>query len=175
MVVWLPSKRRDYASRLIEIASTQLGYVEGPNNDTKYGTWYGLPNEEWCAMFVSWCANQSGISTEIIPRYASCTVGRNWFEERGLFKYKEEYTPKAGDIIFFLSDGAGHTGIVINCDGSRVYTIEGNTSDMCAKRSYDLNWHTITGYGTPDYPPFTGQTEGGDISGSTEGGGHSTH
>ena len=165
----------DYASRLIEIASTQLGYVEGPDNDTKYGTWYGLPNEEWCAMFVSWCANQSGISTEIIPRYASCTVGKNWFEERGLFKYKEEYTPKAGDIIFFLSDGAGHTGIVINCDGSRVYTIEGNTSDMCAKRSYDLKWHTITGYGTPDYPPFTGSSSGGDISGSTEGGGHSTH
>ncbi|MBO4667084.1 MAG: CHAP domain-containing protein [Bacilli bacterium] len=165
----------DYVSRLIEIATSQLGYVEGPNNDTKYGTWYGLPNEEWCAMFVSWCANQAGISTDIIPRYAGCTAGKNWFEEHGCFKYKEEYTPKAGDIIFFLSDGAGHTGIVINCDGSRVYTIEGNTSDMCAKRSYSLNWHTITGYGTPNYPPFSGTTEGGDTSGSTEGGGHSTH
>lgn len=165
----------DYASRLIKIAETQLGYVEGPNNLTKYGMWYGIPDGEWCAMFVSWCANQSGISTEIIPKYASCTAGREWFEKRGLFRYKEEYIPKAGDIIFFLSDGAGHTGIVINSTNSRVYTIEGNTSNTCAKRSYDLNYHTITGYGTPNYPPFSGSTTGGDTSGSTEGGGHSTH
>ena len=165
----------DYVSRLIQIAESQLGYVEGPNNDTKYGTWYGLPNEEWCAMFVSWCANQSGISTDIIPKYAGCTAGKNWFEEHGLFRYKEDYIPKAGDIIFFLSDGAGHTGIVIYCDGNRVYTIEGNTSDMCAKRNYDVNWHTITGYGTPAYPPYSGETSGGDISGSTDGSGHSTH
>ena len=165
----------DYVGRLIAIATTQLGYVEGPDNLTKYGAWYGIPNGEWCAMFVSWCANQAGISTEIIPKYAGCTVGREWFESRGQFKYKEEYTPKAGDIIFFLSDGAGHTGIVINCVGNRVYTIEGNTSDTCAKRSYDLNWHTITGYGVPNYPPYSGTSTGGDTGGSSEGGGHSTH
>lgn len=165
----------DYIGRLIAIATSQLGYVEGPDNDTKYGRWYGIPNGEWCAMFVSWCANQAGISTDIIPKYAGCTVGREWFESRGLFRYKEEYVPKAGDIIFFLSDGAGHTGIVINCDGSRVYTIEGNTSDMCAKRNYSLNWHTITGYGTPNYPPYSGSSSSGDTSGSTEGGSHSTH
>ena len=165
----------DYVSRLIKIAESQLGYVEGPDNDTKYGRWYGIPNGEWCAMYVSWCANQAGISTEIIPKYASCTTGREWFESRGLFKYKEEYTPKAGDIIFFLSNGAGHTGIVINCVGSRVYTIEGNTSDMCAKRSYDLYYNKITGYGTPNYPPYSGSSSSGDTSGSTEGSGHSTH
>ena len=165
----------DYVSRLIKIAESQLGYVEGPDNDTKYGRWYGIPNGEWCAMYVSWCANQAGISTEIIPKYASCTTGREWFESRGLFKYKEEYTPKAGDIIFFLSNGAGHTGIVINCVGNHVYTIEGNTSDMCAKRSYDLYYNKITGYGTPNYPPYSGTSGSGDTSGSTEGSGHSTH
>lgn len=165
----------DYISRLIKIAESQLGYVEGPDNDTKYGRWYGIPNGEWCAMYVSWCANQAGISTEIIPKYASCQTGREWFETRGLFKYKEEYTPKAGDIIFFLSNGAGHTGIVINCIGSRVYTIEGNTSDMCAKRSYDLYYNKITGYGTPNYPPYSGTSSSGDTSGSSEGSGHSTH
>ena len=165
----------DYAGRLIAIATSQLGYVEGPNNDTKYGRWYGIPDGEWCAMFVSWCANQAGISTDIIPKYAACTVGREWFESRGLFQYKEDYIPKAGDIIFFLSNGAGHTGIVINCDGRRVYTIEGNTSDMCAKRNYDLMYNKITGYGTPNYPPFSGSTSGGDTSGSTDGSGSSTH
>ena len=43
---------------IVDMAISQLGYTEGPNNDTKYGDWYGLPNQPWCAMFVSWCANQ---------------------------------------------------------------------------------------------------------------------
>lgn len=164
----------DYIGRLIAIAETQLGYREGPDNDTKYGDWYGIPNGAWCAMYVSWCANQAGISTSVIPKYASCSAGREWFESRGLFKYKESYVPKAGDIIFFLSDGASHTGIVINCDGKKVYTIEGNTSDMCAKRSYDLMNSRITGYGTPQYPEYSGTVSGGDISGSTDGSQEST-
>lgn len=164
----------DYIGRLIAIAETQLGYREGPDNDTKYGDWYGIPNGAWCAMYVSWCANQAGISTNVIPKYASCSAGREWFESRGLFKYKEEYVPKAGDIIFFLSDGASHTGIVINCDGKKVYTIEGNTSDMCAKRSYDLMNSRITGYGTPEYPEYSGTVSGGDTSGSTDGSQEST-
>ncbi|MBQ6817398.1 MAG: CHAP domain-containing protein [Bacilli bacterium] len=164
----------NYVDRLIKMAESQLGYVEGPDNDTKYGDWYGIPNGAWCAMFVSWCAYQVGISTDVIVKYASCKVGREWFESNGRFGYKESYTPKAGDIIFFLNDGASHTGIVINCDGNKVYTIEGNTSNMCAKRSYDLNWHTITGYGIPNYPAFDGEVSGGDIGGSTDGGDSST-
>ena len=150
----------DYVSRLLAIAAEELGYQEAPNGWTKFGAWYGggeYPTGAWCAMFVSWCAYQSGISTEIIPKYASCTLGREWFIERGLIQYKETYTPKKGDIIFFTYDGddADHTGIVISTDANRVYTIEGNTSDTVAYRSYPLQHNTISGYGTPQYPPFT--------------------
>lgn len=164
----------NYVDRLITIAESQLGYKEGADNDTKYGDWYGLPNEPWCAMFVSWCAYQAGIGTDVILKYCGCKAGMEWFVNNGRFGYKENYTPKAGDIIFFLSNGASHTGIVINCVGGRVYTIEGNTSNMCAKRSYDLNHSTITGYGIPNYPKYDGEVSGGDIGGSTEGGGNST-
>lgn len=164
----------NYIDRLIKIAADEIGYVEGSNNYTKYGAWYGLPNEAWCAMFVSWCAKESGISTEIIPKYCGCVAGSKWFIERDRFGYKESYTPKPGDIVFFLSAGAGHTGIVIACDGNKVYTIEGNTSNMVAKRSYDLDYKTITGYGIPDYPAFDGNVEGGDIGGATGGEGEST-
>jgi len=145
----------DYASRLVEVALNEEGYVEGYNNDTKYGDWWGIPNGEWCAMFVSWCANEAGISTAIIPKYAACTVGREWFEQRKQFQYKENYQPKKGDIIFFLSNGASHTGIVTGSDKTYVYTIEGNTADRVAQRSYPLQHRTITGYGTPNYPPFS--------------------
>ena len=68
--------------RILEIARTQLGYKEGPNNDTKYGDWYGLPNNPWCQMFISWCADQAGIGTDIIPRTASCPTALEWFMKR---------------------------------------------------------------------------------------------
>ena len=164
----------DYIGRIIKIAEAEIGFVEGPDNDTKYGAWYGLNNAAWCAMFVSWCANQAGIGTDIIPKYASVSIGMEWFVERGLFQYKENYTPKAGDIIIFKSDGASHTGIVIACEGGTVYTIEGNTANSVKKRSYELDFSQITGYGTPEYPHYNGEVEGGDTGGSSSGEGEST-
>ncbi len=164
----------NYIERIMNIAEEQIGYKEGSNNDTKYGDWYGMPNEPWCAMFVSWCANQSGISTSIIPKYASVSLGMQWFQNNNRFGVKGEYTPKPGDIIFFKSSGASHTGLVINCIGDIVYTIEGNTSNMVAKRMYSLDWKTITGYGIPNYPAYDGVVVGGSIEGATNGGGAST-
>lgn len=141
----------DYPSRLIEIARKELGYKELPNGNTKYGIWYGIDDGAWCAMYVTWCAYYSGISTNVIPHYCGCTAGWNWFVENDCYGLKGEYTPKKGDIIFFLSDGASHTGIVTGCKNNVVYTIEGNTSNMVAERSYSLSHSTITGYGIPRY------------------------
>lgn len=138
---------------IVGIAISQIGTKESNNGHMKYINWYGGfgRGTAWCAIFVSWCANQAGVSTSIIPKYASCAVGKSWFESKGLFKYKGSYTPKRGDIIFFLSNGASHTGIVEKVSGSKVYTVEGNTSDSVARRSYDLTNSRITGYGTPKY------------------------
>ena len=171
----------DYASLLVQIALGEEGYVEGNNNYTKYGVWYGekhgkeFENGAWCAMFVSWCANQANISTTIIPEYASCAAGKQFFISNGNFKYKEDYVPTTGDIIFFTSNGASHTGIVVKSENGKVYTIEGNTSNKCAQRSYNLDYYTITGYGVPEYPIFTGEKIDFDISSSTDGAGEDTH
>ena len=75
-----------------------------------------------------------------------------WCLEKGIFKYKEEYTPKSGDIVFFLSNGASHTGIVAYCDNSYIYTIEGNRSNKVGIWRLSVNNKTITGYGVPNYP-----------------------
>ena len=144
----------NYIERLIKVAEGELGYKELPTTETKYGIWYGIPDGDWCAMFVTWCAHYSGIDTTIIPFYCGCTAGWQWFIDNNCYGLKEEYIPKAGDIIFFLSNGAGHTGIVTGCDGKTVYTIEGNTSNMVARRSYPLDYSTITGYGIPNYVTF---------------------
>lgn len=61
----------------LEIARSQIGYHEGYNNDTKYGKWYGLNHEPWCAMFVSWCSYQIGMDNIAFPRFAGCTTGFN--------------------------------------------------------------------------------------------------
>jgi len=139
----------DYANKLVEVALREVGYKE-VNNYTKYGDWYGLPYEEWCAMFVSWSVDQAGIDTDIIPKFASVKAGKAFFENRDLFEYKGEYTPKKGDIIFFLN-GISHAAIVTKVENGRVYTIEGNTAEKVAERNYSLNDSSITGYGTPNY------------------------
>lgn len=141
-------------SRIVEIAVSQLGYTEGNNNDTKYGTWYGLPNQPWCAMFVSWCANEAGISQNIIKKFAYCPTGYNWF------KNKKEATrnhilPKEGDIIFFLWSQGGtlpdHVGLVEYVENNTVHTIEGNRSDKVQRYSYNIDDWRIYGYGQPNY------------------------
>lgn len=160
---------------LIEVAKTQIGYCEGntasqidgtvagSNNYTKYGKWYGIPNGEWCAMFISWCADQAGISSSILPKHASCDIGMNWFKDRGQWgwgKYwgnyqgKPVYTPVPGDIVYYgngnLND-SNHVGIVYAVDSNNIYTIEGNTSNKCAYKQYSLNSSYIYGYGHPNY------------------------
>jgi len=146
------SYKMDYIERMLEIADSELGY-RPISGWTKFGEWGGFPTGAWCAMFVSWCSYYAGVDIAIIAPYASVTTGRLWFESRGLFKYKASYTPKRGDLIFFLSSGASHTGIVIGYDYSRnrVLTIEGNTSSTVAYREYVYNHNTITGYATPLY------------------------
>lgn len=139
------------AKDIIDVAAGEIGYREQGENRTKYGAWYGMNGAPWCHMFVSWCANQAGVSTSVIPKTASCSSGMSWFQKKGLFKYKGKYTPKRGDIIYFKSAGASHVGIVERCSGNTVHTVEGNTSDRVARRSYPLNNARITGYGVPKY------------------------
>lgn len=138
------------AKDIVDVAIGEIGYKEQGNNSTKYGKWYGMNGAPWCHMFVSYCASQAGASASV-PKTASTSEGMAWFKKKGLFKYKGKYTPKRGDIIYFKSAGASHVGIVEKVSGSTVHTIEGNTSDKVARRSYPLSHAKITGYGVPQY------------------------
>lgn len=175
-------KKLELVVRFINIALGEVGYQEmdangntgTSGNYTKYGEWYGINPGAWCAMFVSWCANQAGVSTSIIPKYASVQIGMDWYKDKGLFRYKEGYLPKAGDIMFMKSNGASHTGIVLYCDGQTLYTVEGNTSDCCACRKYDINNAKITGYGTPEWPYYSPFGYNFSDGKAQDGSGHST-
>lgn len=160
-------------TKILAIAETETGYLEkksnaqlddktanaGSANYTKYwrdlkSAWQGQP---WCAAWVSWCARQAGIGEDIIPTFFDCDAGITWYKTRKLFNA----APKRGSIIFFGVPGdAQHVGIVAGVEGSRVYTIEGNTSGGSTMisngggvvaKSYALGYGKILGYGHPQY------------------------
>ena len=115
---------------LIAVALSQLGYKEGTNNDTKYGDWYKLPNQPWCAMFVSWCAYQAEISTDIIDKSAMANPKNFGLEAR----LGSAGAPKRGDI-FFKQDFS-HCGIVVSVEGSNIVTVEGNSNNDGGEDGY---------------------------------------
>ena len=144
---------------IVQIALTQIGNVGGE----PYWSWYGFNSRvEWCACFVSWCANEAGyIEIGVIPKFAGCCNGVDWFRDRGQFQ-DNSYMPNPGDIIFFDWDSpngssgpqdglADHVGIVEKVENGIVYTVEGNTSDSCRERQYSVGYYEILGYGLPAY------------------------
>ena len=137
--------------QIVTVALSQVGNVGGQ----PYWSWYGFDSRvEWCACFVSWCANECGyIDAGIIPKYAGCVNGVQWFRDRGQWA-DGSYEPSPGTIIFFDWEGDGvtdHTGIVQKCENGTVYTVEGNSGDTCRTKTYPVGSSVIYGYGIPAY------------------------
>jgi hypothetical protein len=133
--------------RLIETAVAQEGITGG----RKFWTWYGFKSRvEWCACFVSWCADSCGLITDgSMPKFAGCVYGTEWFKQKGRW-LPGDSAPSPGDIIFFdwdLSGDADHVGIVTAVDRDSVHTVEGNNSDACRSSSYPIGSSYILGYG----------------------------
>ncbi len=176
----------DDATDVVAVALSQLGYQEGSStsqmdgdsgsgsgNYTEFNYNTGLSHgEAWCAAFCSWALYQSGVSphndSSSWTRYHSgdynyiwCDPGcNNWANQlkgAGLYGTRESgYKPNTGDLIFFNNNGINHIGIVVWCDGSTVYTVEGNTSSAeglngegggVYYKSYPLTSTYINGYG----------------------------
>ena len=141
---------------IVSVALSQVGNVGG----LPYWSWYGFGSRvEWCACFVSWCANECGyIDSGIIPKFAGCVHGVQWFKDRGQWQ-DGSFEPSSGQIIFFDWDSKGssgpqdglsdHVGIVEKCENGIVYTIEGNSGDSCQQRQYPVGYYEILGYGVP--------------------------
>ena len=130
---------------VVDIAKSQVGNVGGQ----PYWSWYGFTSRvEWCACFVSWCYGQMGLTE---PRFSGCqSQGIPWFQSHGQWGGRDYANIAPGDAIFFdwdLDGSADHVGIVVGTDGSRVYTVEGNSGDACKIKSYSLTYECIKGYG----------------------------
>ena len=167
------------AEDVLNVARSQLGYHEkktnssldnntansGSNNWTKYardlasaGYYNGNKNGyAWCDVFTDWCfwmaCNKSKKDAEYLECQtgdcgAGCDFSASYYKNAGRFST----TPQVGDQIFFKQGSSiVHTGIVESVTSSTVNTIEGNTSDQVARRSYSRNSSQIYGYGHPRY------------------------
>ena len=136
---------------MVAVAQSQIGNVGG----APYWSWWGLDYRvEWCAIFVSWCANQCGyLDAGVLPKMEGVRPYVDWFRERGQW-HGRDYEPMPGDIIFFdwESDGlADHVGIVEKVENGLIYTVEGNSGDVCAERRYTLGSTPVYGFGLPKY------------------------
>lgn len=133
---------------IVDVALSQVGNVGGE----PYWSWYGFSNHvEWCACFVSWCADQCGyLDSGTYPKFSGCVFGMQWFQQRGLW-LDGSAEPVPGMLIFFdwaTQDGVpDHVGIVEKVENGVVYTVEGNSRDMCRQKQYSLGSGVILGYG----------------------------
>ena len=128
-------------NKVIQAAASKLGYHEGYNNDTEFGRWYGLNNQPWCAMFVSWAAHEAGVPESIIPKTAAVATFESMLPQLGAAKVQPE-DARTGDIINF--GGNVHTGLVEDSSNGELHTIEGNSSDQVIRRTYPYNYSTRT-------------------------------
>jgi cell wall-associated NlpC family hydrolase len=120
---------------VINFALDKIGYTETDDNNTLFGKWYGMNNQPWCAMFVSWCFNQVGEADKVAAStkkgFASCDAGLKWFAKKG--KLIPVGQAEQGDIVFFQFDTDAqpdHVGLVYanNKRTKTLICIEGNTS-----------------------------------------------
>ena len=158
--------------QIVAVARKEASEAEDNIGGGKYKTWYGM-DDNWCAMFVSWCANECGyIDSGTMPKTASVANMKAWYMQKGQYYAKESgYEPKAGDVILF-GNGRSHTGLVVDYDPETktVTTVEGNTGasgttpyhkgSRVKEKKYPLTYNTIAGYGTPEYPADEGESPG---------------
>lgn len=148
--------------RVVEIALAEVGYKETATNITKYAAEMAKTNMfngnkqgyAWCGVFVGWCfykaygykSAMTLLCLEDFSAAAGCIFATNYFRAQGQFGQ----VPHTGDQIFFYADGGiNHTGIVVKVTNNIVTTVEGNSSDMVAKREYHIGDSRIAGYGHP--------------------------
>lgn len=142
----------------------------GSGNYTKYardidnisGFYNGKKNGyAWCDVFVDWCFVQAFGAEKALQLLCQPwgNYGASVASSKSYYQSKKQFhtgNPQPGDQIFF----SGHTGIVYDVDANKVYTIEGNTSSepgvvanggAVRKKSYNLTYSGIEGYGRPDW------------------------
>lgn len=157
-----------WADDVVAIAESQVGYTESELNYvvledgittlgyTRYGEWFGIPYENWDAMFASFCLRYAGVEGISLSENCAAWVGDLSAGWQNLYRSADEYEPKHGDLVFFDTDGdavADHVGIVAEViaatefEPASILTVEGNVDNCVQYMTYELGDASIMGYG----------------------------
>ena len=164
--------KNEAIEKVLNLARAEIGYHEVGGNWNKYAdyldplgiTWGNKQGYAWCGefvlcMFVQAFGIEKGLQVLCSGKPSGiplCSAGAAYFKDAGRW-YN---TPQRGDVIFFnYSGGINHTGIVESVSGGLAHTIEGNTSDMVARRTYSTGMTAIAGYGRPRWDAVADEQE----------------
>ncbi|MCR5586285.1 MAG: peptidoglycan-binding protein [Lachnospiraceae bacterium] len=162
-IVAKDAKAAGTAEDVLAVAAAEIGYHEkatesqlddkaanpGSANYTKYARDLGFANgQPWCAFFIYWCMKNAGVNSNAYPNVGY--TNPYWFSARGLWYERGTYIPKPGDYVV-LGGPNQHCGIVESATETTLNTIEGNTSDVCARKTYNMSSTYIIGFGVIDY------------------------
>lgn len=142
-------------NKIINLAIEQIG-----NDYTTYCKDMGYNYRiEWCACFISWLAENLGI-TDIIPVDMSCNSQISKFKSMGVWHTDRDF--QSGDVLYYDWDRLGdsrpadHVGIVEKISGNTLTVIEGNNgnfpNDRVRRREISSGSSLIFGYARPKYP-----------------------
>jgi len=157
------------AAHAIEIAKMEIGYIETPDNITKYGEAMKAQGQPWCGSFCNWVLKEAGVRVHSV---VSTVKGAQVFQDSG--RWSQE--PKIGDLAFmdFPNDSVdriSHVGLVVGIKGNKVITIEGNTSGSGSQRNGGMVMvkertigAEVVGFGSPKYVPYKGEHPTVEIS-----------
>ena len=152
------------AAAVVEAALKEVGYIEEPENITKFGKFTKADGLPWCGSFVNFCYSEAGVK---LPSMVSTAAGAHKLKEVSRWVETE---PKIGDLAFmdFPHDGIdriSHIGIVVGVKSKSVITIEGNTSGsgdqrnggsvMIKERAFGSG-KEIVGFGRPKFVAYAG-------------------
>ncbi len=152
------------ASDIVSAANKEVGYAAGANKDNKYGRWYGLNNDDWCAIFISWCANQAGVPQNVIKKNANAEIIGNYVRTGnfgGTYYPRGSINPQPGDIVYYDFNGVKgteHVEIVTEVSNGTIVSVGGNTqtkngypNGLVSARRVSLTYSAIYGYERPNY------------------------
>ena len=145
----------DLRSDLVGIAKTQVGYTESTRNFqvgsdgvrrgyNRYGAWYGTPYTDWSALFVSFCLHYAGANSNTTPGNTGANSMAEVWKSLGKYAFAEEYTPIAGDLVFFNDNTVG---IVTDVHDSVFYFIRGDVDESVRGNAIAFTDSSIAGYG----------------------------
>jgi CHAP domain len=147
---------------VLNVARTQIGFHEGANNSNPYGKWYGIPNAPYCAMGISWCFAQVGLSHLIAAQspkgFSLNSAALPWFQRQGMIVNKFQGQP--GDLVFYDWNGDGvadHVELLEAASAGGITTIgfnTGNPNDPIQEGCFQLhrNYLFVIAIVRPKYP-----------------------